>query len=123
MQEAKSASRIGHENVVDITDFGQTPEGSVFIAMEFLAGEDLGNLLKTTGPWIGAARSRWSSRWAGRSRAAHEKGIVHRDMKPENVFLIPREDGGEDFIKVLDFGIAKVARRRRGRGQRSPAPA
>ena len=53
LQEAKSASRIGHENVIDITDFGQSPEGYVFIAMEYLSGQDLGQVLKASGamPW------------------------------------------------------------------------
>ena len=55
IQEAKSASRIGHENVIDITDFGQSPEGYVFLAMEYLSGQDLGQLLKATGPIIGFA--------------------------------------------------------------------
>jgi len=107
MQEAKSASRIGHENVIDITDFGQSPEGYVFIAMEYLSGQDLGQLLKATGPMPWSRAQPLVLQMVKALRAAHERGIIHRDMKPENIFVLPRDDGRE-FIKVLDFGIAKV---------------
>jgi len=107
IQEAKSASRIGHENVIDITDFGQSPEGYVFLAMEYLSGQDLGQVLKASGR-MGWARAQPMLVQIGKAlRAAHEGGIIHRDMKPENIFVTPRDDGRE-FIKVLDFGIAKV---------------
>jgi eukaryotic-like serine/threonine-protein kinase len=107
LQEAKSASRIGHENVIDITDFGQSPEGLVFIAMEYLDGQDLGRTLKKTGA-LDWARSRPILMQIAKGlRAAHGNGIIHRDMKPENVYLIQRE-GRPDFVKVLDFGIAKI---------------
>jgi serine/threonine-protein kinase len=107
LQEAKSASRIGHENVIDISDFGQTSHGLVYIAMEFLEGQDLGRALRTerTLPW-GRARGILMQIAKG-LRAAHGQGIIHRDMKPENIFLVQRE-GRPDFVKVLDFGIAKV---------------
>ncbi len=107
LQEAKSASRIGHENVIDISDFGQSPEGLVYIAMEYLDGQDLGKTLRSerTMEW---ARARPILMQITKAlRAAHEHGIIHRDMKPENVYLVQRE-GRPDFVKVLDFGIAKV---------------
>jgi serine/threonine protein kinase len=107
IQEAKSASRIGHENVIDITDFGQSPEGYVFIAMEYLSGQDLGEVLKASGPMPWSRAQPLVLQIVKALRAAHERGIVHRDMKPENIFIIPRDDGRE-FVKVLDFGIAKV---------------
>jgi eukaryotic-like serine/threonine-protein kinase len=106
LQEAKSASRIGHENVIDISDFGQSPEGLVYIAMEYLDGQDLGAIIKTSGPQPWARARPILMQIAKALRAAHEHGIIHRDMKPENVFLIQRE-GRPDFVKVLDFGIAK----------------
>jgi serine/threonine protein kinase len=106
LQEAKSASRIGHENVIDISDFGQSPEGLVYIAMEYLDGHDLGHVIKTTGPQPWTRARPILMQIAKALRAAHEHGIIHRDMKPENVFLIQRE-GRPDFVKVLDFGIAK----------------
>ncbi len=107
MQEAKSASRINHENVIDITDFGQSPEGYVFIAMEYLVGQDLGGVLKASGPMPWPRAQPIILQIVKALRAAHERAIVHRDMKPENVFILPRDDGRE-FVKVLDFGIAKV---------------
>jgi len=107
MQEAKSASRIGHENVIDITDFGQSPEGYVFIAMEYLSGQDLGQVLKAAGSLSWERAQPIVVQIVKALRAAHERGIIHRDMKPENIFVTPRDDGRE-FVKVLDFGIAKV---------------
>lgn len=106
--EAKSASQIGHPNVVHIMDFGNTPDGSVYFAMEFLEGRDLRALLAKEG------RLSWS-----RAReilvqavdglvAAHAKDIVHRDIKPGNCFLVDNPDGGVETVKLLDFGIAKV---------------
>jgi serine/threonine protein kinase len=107
LQEAKSASRIGHENIIDISDFGQTEDGLVFFAMEYLDGVDLGALVRQHGalPWSRAKPIVMQICKA--LRAAHAQGIVHRDMKPENIFVLQRE-GRPDFIKLLDFGIAKV---------------
>jgi serine/threonine protein kinase len=105
LREARAASTIGHENVIDITDFGAMPNGQVFFAMEHLQGEDLGKVLKKgVMPW-GRAR-RILLQICRALQAAHARGIIHRDMKPENVFLIHR-NGIRDFVKVLDFGIAK----------------
>ena len=107
LQEARAASMVRHENIVDIMDFGQAPGGSVFFVMELLEGSDLSQLLKEIGrlPWL---RTRNILLQVVRAlRAAHENGIIHRDMKPGNVFLISRSSA-TDFVKVLDFGIAKV---------------
>jgi serine/threonine-protein kinase len=111
MQEAKAASRIRHENVIDISDFGTTPEGLVFFAMELLQGHDLheeiararlaGQLL----PWQRSKRI--FLQICAALSAAHALGIIHRDLKPENIYLV--EFLGEpDFVKLLDFGIAKL---------------
>ena len=107
MQEAKAASRIGHENIVDITDFGETPSGSVFFSMEFLDGFDLAHHIRSGGPMHFERVRPIITQICRALGAAHGKGIIHRDMKPENVFLIDRE-GRTDFVKVLDFGIAKM---------------
>jgi eukaryotic-like serine/threonine-protein kinase len=107
LQEARSASRIGHENVIDISDFGQSPDGLVFIAMEFLDGKDLGEIVRAQGAMEWGQAREIVLQICRALRAAHEKGIVHRDMKPENIFLIQRE-GQPHFVKILDFGIAKV---------------
>jgi len=107
LQEAKSASRLGQENVIDISDFGQSSDGLVYIAMEFLDGQDLGRTLRAEKqmPWRRARPILMQI--AKGLRAAHAKGIIHRDMKPENIYLVQKE-GKPDFVKVLDFGIAKV---------------
>jgi eukaryotic-like serine/threonine-protein kinase len=107
LQEARSASRIGHENVIDISDFGQSPDGLVFIAMEFLDGRDLGEIVRSQGAMDWPQARDIVLQICRALRAAHDKGIVHRDMKPENIFLIHRE-GQPHFVKILDFGIAKV---------------
>lgn len=107
LQEARAASMIGHEHIVDIVDFGSVPGGSVYFAMEYLEGEDLSDLLHRERrlPW---SRARDLMLQIVRAlAAAHNKGIVHRDLKPANCFLVRRSDGS-DFVKLLDFGIAKV---------------
>jgi len=107
LQEARSASRIGHENVIDISDFGESSDGLVYIAMEFLDGKDLGEIVRTQGALEWPKARDIVLQICRALRAAHDKGIVHRDMKPENIFLIQRE-GQPHFVKILDFGIAKV---------------
>jgi serine/threonine-protein kinase len=107
LQEAKSASRIGQENVIDISDFGQSKDGLVYIAMEFLDGQDLGKTLRAEKQLSWTRTRPILMQIAKALRAAHSHGIIHRDMKPENVYLVQRE-GRADFVKVLDFGIAKV---------------
>jgi eukaryotic-like serine/threonine-protein kinase len=107
LQEARAASMIAQQNVVEISDFGDTPDGSVFFVMEYLSGEDLAGTLKREKrlPW---ARVRHMMLQVCRAlEAAHAAGIIHRDMKPDNCFRITR-GSDPDFIKVLDFGIAKV---------------
>jgi serine/threonine-protein kinase len=116
LQEARAASMISQENVVEITDFGDTPDGSVFFIMEFLQGEDLSDTLKSEGrlPW---SRAKAIMLQICRAlAAAHDAGIIHRDMKPENCYRIAR-GSNEDFIKVLDFGIAKVTSEDEGEGK------
>jgi hypothetical protein len=107
LREAQAASMISQPNVVEISDFGDTPDGSVFFVMEYLDGEDLGAMLRREGrlPW---PRVRHLIVQVCRAlEAAHAAGIVHRDMKPDNCFRVSKQ-GDPDFVKVLDFGIAKV---------------
>lgn len=107
-QEARSASLIGHENIVDISDFGVTPSGQNFFVMEMLDGEDLANVLARDCT-VSVSRAVDIVLQCCRALgAAHSKGIVHRDMKPENIFLT-RRDGADDFVKIVDFGIAKMS--------------
>ena len=113
-QEARLASSIGHANIIDITDIGQTAEGRMFVVMEFLDGESLGALIARSGRLEPARAIRIARQIASALGAAHKKGIVHRDIKPENVFLIRR--GHEDYVKVVDFGISKSLRPEEGGG-------
>jgi serine/threonine-protein kinase len=107
LQEARAASMIEQENVVEITDFGSTPGGSVFFVMEYLHGEDLADTIEKTGPLPWSRVKPIIIQICDALAAAHEAGIIHRDMKPENCYRIRRRQN-DDFIKVLDFGIAKV---------------
>ncbi len=112
MQEARAASRISHENVIDISDFGVTEDGFVFFAMELLKGSDLHELVaraRLDGQVLPWDRSRHIFlQICGALTAAHAHGIIHRDLKPENVYLIDFL-GRPDFVKLLDFGIAKLS--------------
>ncbi|MCS6913785.1 MAG: serine/threonine-protein kinase [Myxococcales bacterium] len=108
LQEARAAARIGHENIVEVYDFGETDSGSVFFVMEYLVGQDLAQLIRTHAP-LPAPRVRHIAGQICRALgAAHSKQIIHRDLKPENIFLVER-DGRTDVVKVLDFGIAKFS--------------
>ncbi|HNF98156.1 MAG TPA: serine/threonine-protein kinase, partial [Pseudomonadota bacterium] len=107
IQEARAAARIGHENIVEVHDFGETASGSVFFTMEFLEGHDLAHAIQEAGS-LPIPRIRHIMGQLCRAlAAAHAKGIVHRDLKPENIYLVDKE-GKSDFVKILDFGIAKM---------------
>jgi tRNA A-37 threonylcarbamoyl transferase component Bud32 len=109
--EAKAASKIGHQNIVDITDFGVLPgaagqSGAAYFVMEFLDGPTLAKL-QTQLVQIDAIRAIGITVQIARGLfAAHQKGIIHRDLKPENIFVLQR-DGQDDVVKIVDFGIAK----------------
>jgi tRNA A-37 threonylcarbamoyl transferase component Bud32 len=107
-QEARLASSIGHEHIIDITDFGTTADGRTFVVMEFLDGESLGATLARVGRLDEQRAIRIGHQIASALGAAHKKGVVHRDVKPDNVFLLSRR--GKDFVKVVDFGISKAMR-------------
>lgn len=107
-QEAKSASRIGHEHIVDTFDFGETSGGSSYFVMEFLEGEDLANVLGREATLDASRACAIVLQCCKALGATHAKGIVHRDIKPENIFLVNREGVG-DFVKIVDFGIAKMS--------------
>jgi serine/threonine-protein kinase len=107
-QEARLASSVGNEHIIDITDFGQTEDGRTFVVMEFLEGESLAECLSRETQLPEQRILRIISQAASALAAAHDKGIVHRDIKPENLFLLRRKE--QDFVKVVDFGISKSLR-------------
>jgi len=105
-REASNASRISHPNVAAIYDFGETSDGLIYLAMEFVEGEPLTSLLERQGPLPAARAASIIRQTAGALDAAHERGIIHRDLKPDNI-MIARNRDGSDLVKVVDFGIAK----------------
>ncbi len=107
-REAISASRIGQQNIIDISDFGQTDDGRFYFVMEFLDGMTIASLLHRQGALPVQRMVNIGLQTARALAAAHAQGIVHRDMKPENVMVLQRP-GQPDFVKVLDFGVAKVS--------------
>ncbi len=108
LQEARLASSIGHQNIVDVTDFGTTRDGRAFVVMEFLEGEPLSELIMRDAPLPVERSLAIVKQVSSALAAAHAKGIVHRDVKPENVYLVRR--GDLDFVKVVDFGVSKAVR-------------
>ena len=108
MNEARLASAIRNQHIVDIFDFGETSDGRTFVAMELCAGCSLAQTIRAVGPLDERRAGEIALQVSDALGAAHAAGILHRDVKPENIFLVPR-DGG-DFVKVLDFGISKAMR-------------
>jgi len=114
-REARAATAIGHPNIVDVTDSGTTPDGRAFFVMEVLEGMELADVIIDNG-WMDPERAAHVAIQVCQAvGAAHKVGIIHRDLKPENVFLVTR-DGEPDFVKILDFGIAKSTRMEMTRG-------
>jgi serine/threonine-protein kinase len=105
-REARAASRISHPNALNVTDFGEDESGHVFLVMEFLSGKTLKQLIREEGP-LPLARIVDITRQIGDAlNAAHAQGVVHRDLKSDNIMLL--DTMSVDHAKVLDFGIAKI---------------
>ena len=106
-REARAASRIGHPNIVDVTDSGTTDDGAFFFVMEYLDGINLEDLINREGMLAVDRALLIGAQICRALQAAHSADVIHRDLKPANIMLINRKED-EDFVKVLDFGISKT---------------
>jgi len=106
-REARNAASIKHPNVCSVFDFGETPDGVVYLAMEYIDGQTLTEVLRGEGPLPPQRAAEILQQCGDALQAAHDMGIVHRDFKPDNVMLTRVR--GVDVLKVVDFGIAKAA--------------
>src|SRR6185436_13456922 len=104
--EAKAASRISHPHAVSVTDFGEAENGVVFLVMEFLHGQTLTDVIKPEGAMPLERTVEIIRQVYGALDAAHQQGVIHRDLKSDNIML--SSTNGGDWAKVLDFGIAKI---------------
>src|SRR5215469_1509166 len=107
-REVGTIAELEHPNTIQVHDFGSTPDGILYIVMEFLQGRSLADLLEKEGALSPERALHVVDQVCGSLEEAHGRGIVHRDLKPDNVVLVERA-GKKDFVKVLDFGIAKRA--------------
>jgi serine/threonine-protein kinase len=111
LREAMAASRIDHPNSMRVLDYGEEPDGLLYIAMEYLPGRDLFTLVKEDGPLPPDRIADIMMQACAALSVAHEMGVVHRDLKPENIMVldgIDDEGNVADVVKVCDFGIAKL---------------
>ena len=106
-QEAKAVNKIGSEHIVEIHDFGVTPEGDHFYIMEYLEGQNLASVLNTESVLDIMRALHIGAQTASALAGAHAAGVIHRDLKPDNVMLTLRL-GDPDYVKLLDFGLAKM---------------
>ena len=106
IREARAVNRINHENIVEITDFGETDDGLVYLVMEYVPGEPLLDAL-VDAPFAPGRALHVAEQIGTALGRAHQMGVVHRDLKPENVLLVPTREVNDE-VKILDFGIAKI---------------
>ncbi len=107
-REASNASRLSHPNICGIYDFGETPDGLIYLAMEFIEGKALTDLIEVDGSLAPARAASIVHQTGDALQVAHDAGIVHRDLKPDNIMVTKNRDGS-DLVKVVDFGIAKAS--------------
>jgi serine/threonine-protein kinase len=105
-REAKAASKISHPHAVSVTDFGEAENGIVFLVMEYLDGRTLKEVIASDGPLKLNRALNIVRQVAGALDAAHSQGVIHRDLKSDNIMLVHHD--GDEWSKVLDFGIAKI---------------
>src|SRR5918993_3263688 len=119
-REARAASRISHPHAITVTDFGEAENGVVFLVMEYLRGRTLKEVIRSDGPMPLRRAAEIVRQVAGALEAAHNEGVVHRDLKSDNIML--EETPGGDWAKVLDFGIAKIKETAEGQDPALTAP-
>jgi len=107
-REAQAAASIQHPNTVSVTDFGETDDGIFYLVMEYVEGETLHRLLRREGTLPVKRAVRLLRQIADGVDAAHDLDILHRDLKPANIFIMQKGKGGDGFVKVGDFGLAKI---------------
>jgi serine/threonine-protein kinase len=126
LREAKAASRIDHPNSLRVIDFGEEPDGLLYMAMEFLDGRDLFTVIRQDFPLPPARVISVLMQALAAIAVAHEMGVIHRDLKPENIMVMSGTDdegNPKDVVKVCDFGIAKItARNDLGKSQTGGGP-
>ncbi|MBN2714633.1 MAG: serine/threonine protein kinase [Deltaproteobacteria bacterium] len=105
-REAQAAAKIGHENIIEITDMGTADDDAPYIVMEYLEGTDVKGLLESEGVQSVERTARILVQALAALQAAHDVQIIHRDLKPENIYLI-QKSSNPDYVKLLDFGISK----------------
>ncbi len=106
-REARMLAKLAHPRIVTIHDFGKTRRGCAFLVMEYLKGVTLGRRLRQQGPYRPEVAALLFEQILDGLGAAHRMGVIHRDLKPDNVLIAEGEDGGERSVKLLDFGLAK----------------
>ncbi len=106
-REAQAAARIGNDHILDVIDFGSLPDGSRYIVCEFLDGETLASRMERQRQLAPNELVPIARQLLNGLSAAHEAGVVHRDLKPDNIFLLRHKAGWADFVKIIDFGISK----------------
>ena len=121
-REARAASRISHPHALTVTDFGENGDGIVFLVMEYLRGQTLKQVVRAGEPMELGRVVAITRQIAGALDAAHAEGVVHRDLKSDNIMLCDTGGTGGDWAKVLDFGIAKIQEPEGGHDAELTAP-
>jgi serine/threonine-protein kinase len=107
LNEARTGARLRHDNIVDIIDVGRTASGELFLAMEYLHGRSLADLLAKRRPMRWPRIRNIALQVCNATVAAHARDVIHCDLKPANIFLV-ESDRKRDFVKILDFGLSAI---------------
>lgn len=111
LREAQIVSSIKHPNVVDISDYGETPDGGAFCVMELLRGQTLAEAIDSKGAFSAESALAVALQICQGLEHSHETGVVHRDLKPQNIFICDPKNGKEPVVKLIDFGVARAGNR------------